>query len=460
MRDKIEIGFVLASVFGFIALKFIGLDFRMGDGNAYVYMAQSAWHGVLPYTDYFLADPPGFIFLLAPLAPLLSYKLLLVQTLPVLLEAGTAYIVFLLLKKWGAHSYAALAPFAYLASFSIIATSDFFTGVQLVMFLVMLGLLQFEQKRLKWAGICWALACLVKLYAVPAIAGFVLYALWQKKPIKKTLIAYALTILAFMAPFLLLAPHATIDNIILHQFRRPAGLSKLHVLQVFWQMEMIIIVLGMGGLFITKHKKLLLPFALSLIFLAALRDLYYLYLNIIMPFLIFGTVLLVQEIGAYAQKERGVLFAFLLGAYLFVGIHSVQSYYATYRPDGVFSNAPEIGDYVATLPKGATLYGSHELVPLLALASGKRIFDNHIDTNTQVFAAQSEDLEAISNAAAEHGVYLIARIADYPQYGITDQGYEGYFSETVFKESCESIKKFNSASIGVNNMIGVYWCKK
>jgi hypothetical protein len=121
-------------------------------------------------------------------------------------------------------------------------------------------------------------------------------------------------------------------------------------------------------------------------------------------------------------------------------------------------NAEEIGNYLKTQNGHQQIYGSHELAPILALFSGKKVFGNYIDTNTQVFAAHTLDLNHISEQAANAGVYLVARITDLPDYGIKDQGFEGYFSKDIFAKSCSRLKFFPSSSQESDNYIGIYDC--
>ena len=84
------------SIAVFLSWKLTHLVFRFGDGNAYIYMADALWRGMLPYRDFFLADPPVFVLLLAALKPVFGGHLILYQAIPVVLEAGAALLLFLL----------------------------------------------------------------------------------------------------------------------------------------------------------------------------------------------------------------------------------------------------------------------------------------------------------------------------------------------------------------------------
>ena len=137
--------FAAGSIVVFLFYKFSHLVLHFGDGNAYVYMADAILKGNVPYRDFFLADPPFMVYLLAFFKLFFGGKLILFQVLPVIFEAITSGIIFLILKKWN-NSLAFLAPLFYLFSFSTISTSDYLTGVQLVVMLSVLAIYFWENK--------------------------------------------------------------------------------------------------------------------------------------------------------------------------------------------------------------------------------------------------------------------------------------------------------------------------
>src|SRR3990167_1659434 len=97
-KEFYKIIFVFVTITFFLLFKFSNLSLRFGDTNAYLYMADVLWKGILPYRDYFLADPPFLVLLLAFFKLIFGKTLVLFQTLPILFEAGTAIVVYLLLK--------------------------------------------------------------------------------------------------------------------------------------------------------------------------------------------------------------------------------------------------------------------------------------------------------------------------------------------------------------------------
>ena len=71
-REIYNILFVFLTISFFLIFKFSNLTLRFGDTNAYLYMADSLWKGIMPYRDYFLADPPFLVIVLAVMQPILE----------------------------------------------------------------------------------------------------------------------------------------------------------------------------------------------------------------------------------------------------------------------------------------------------------------------------------------------------------------------------------------------------
>lgn len=458
-KKYLSLIFVFLTIAAFGYFKISHLTFRFGDSNAYFYMAQMLLEGKLPYRDFFLADPPFLVFVLAGIKALFASHLLVLQAVPILLESLTAFLLYAILRKSQA-ALAFLAPLIYLFSFSVLSTSDFVTGVQLVVFLFVMAIFLWEQNLPFASGVFWALSFLTKLYTFPAFIGFCFYVFWQgrKKDFLKLVLGAVSAAVLILGPLAISAFQKMVDFLLLHHLNRPAGLSKTAVFQFFVQKEWLILISSAIGIFFSKKKILVFPFAFTLIFLLLFQDLYYTYLGALLPYLV---IFAVCFLGWFWQRSGGNEYAaiFLLGLgglFLFL---SVSNYQNDLFSHGRFLNAPEIAGYVRALPENFDLYGSHEVAPLIALLSGKKLFKNYIDTNPQVFAAKTVDLKAVSQEATEKKVYLLARITDLPDYGIKNFGYEGFFDKEIFEESCQMVKEFPSTSKEQDNFIRIFKCQ-
>ncbi|MBI4359262.1 MAG: hypothetical protein HY577_01640 [Candidatus Nealsonbacteria bacterium] len=459
-KQILEWSFVLLVISVFLGFKLTNLTFHFGDGNAYFYMAQAVTQGELPYQDFFLADPPFLVFFLAGLRLFFGDHLLFYQALPIILELATALILFLLLKKQN-NPWAFLAPLVYLFSFSVLALSDYLTGVQLVVFLFVLALFFFERGHPFLSGLFWGLSALTKLYILPAFVGFALFVFLEKdrRILVRLIGGLVFCLFLVLGPLALLSFPRVVDDLLIHHLNRPAGLNKPEVFAFLFKREWLLIGLALAGALVSRQKKFLLPFCLTVVFLLFFPDLYYTYFGSLLPYLVILSLSFVAWLWAKSLAGQDWSIFILVLYILFLGV-SFWYYQQSFFVHGRFLNATEIAAYLKTRPEPFPLYGSHEVAPLVALLSQKKLLNGYIDTNAQVFASGALDLEAVSRAAVQNGVFLLARITDRPEEGITDFGYEGFFSPRAFRESCQRLKEFPSTAQELDNHLVIYRCSR
>ncbi len=444
----------------FVIVKLALLDYRFGDGNAYLYDSYLLSKGGIPYKDFVLADFPVQIFLLTLIRPLFANWTMGFYMVPVVAEAITAYLIYLILHRRN-NRFAVLAPLIHLWSFTVLSTSDFITGVQLTtMFTTFAWYLVTVGKNLT-AGIAFALSFLTKLYALPAAAFFGIFDLLQKRirPALWLLLGVSITMVLILAPILVVAPAQLFEQTLMMHFDRPAGLNKLDVLLFFVTKEWALLVASIPGFLFLRKNALSWSFLITIIFFLAFKDLYFVYLDYLLPFLVIFSLTAVHVMWELGRKMRFACIA-VFSAMLANSLMSNYLYFTHFQKLGHFSNAEEVASAINKLPENYEIYGSHEVAPLVALLSGRSTFHNHSDTNTQLFAAGLLDREQISEAAVHNGVYLIARITHLPEQGYNDVGYEGYFSPDRMKDSCQRALTFPSTSHESDNQIVVYRCHK
>lgn len=458
--DFIAIGLTLAL---FYWIKSIGFSYRFGDGNAYFYMADQFLRGLLPYRDFLIADPPLLILLLAGIKAIISNNIILFQAVPILLESATAIILFLETRK-KLPNLAKFAPALYLFSFLILSTTDYLTGLHFVIFFIALAYYFREKPYL--SGFFWGLATLIKLYVVPGFLGWIIWLKLSKqtKLLQKTIISYVLTGAIFMLPFLIISPWPVIDQIIIHQFNRPAGISKVKIFSFFIMHDLILLIMAGISFFVAKNLKTILPFLGWIIFYLIFKDLYYLYLGV----LAFWIILSVYELFIYLKESaQGTwlgssyqqLSIIIIISILFSQVVGIRLYQQTIQPKGLFPQVEAVADFIKQLPQ-KPLYGSHEVAPLVALKANRQLFNDHADTNAQLFGSGVLDKEKISAEAAQEGVYLLTKIANIPQNPNLDQGYEGYFDQKIFEKYCQRLEIFDGPDFELFSDIAIYECNK
>ena len=170
-------------------------------------------------------------------------------------------------------------------------------------------------------------------------------------------------------------------------------------------------------------------------------------------------VILAVEFVDFLNKKREELAWVFIALYVCVIIYSISGYVNIYQPEGIFYQPEEIATALRNAPGNLPIYGEDEVAPLLSLMSGRQIFDNMIDTSIQHFASGAQDMNALSEKAAENGIYFVARVANYPDQNIHDTGFEEYFDKKVFDSSCKLYKAFDrSVPDDPLNQVAIYKC--
>lgn len=419
-----------AAIAVFAFWKLSSLHFRFGDENVYFYMTRAIGDGILPYRDFFIADPPFFILIISAYKWLIGHHYILFKAWPVIFDCANAVLIYIFLKAKNC-KLAFLGPIFYLFSFTVLSTSDYVTGAETTIFFMLAALYADSKNKPYFTGTFWALSCLCKLYAAPALIGFLAYKMYAKEfvHLRKIIIAGIVTTAVVLAPFAIIAPHGLYYDLILHQFNRPIGLNKWDVWGFFAQMEWPLIIAGFAGSFAAKQKTLMVSAVLTAIFFMLYRDLYYLYLHILMPLLV---ILAIEALSWLKERAGGEMLGAALALYVLVSLYPVSSYAARFASGSIFSNTEPVAAALRDAPEPYPVYGIQEVAPLAALIADKPVFDNIIDTNTQNFAAGTHDRDTISLKAVENGIYLI-----------THEDNLLYFDQDLFDRYCTLYKSFD-----------------
>lgn len=459
--EQLKKAFIFVPVLFFLVYKLSSLEYRFGDQNAYFYMANAILEGEVPYRDFLLADPPLLVYLLALIRTAIGDNILLFSIFPPIFDALSSVFLYLYLKRKKL-SFSFLAPAIYLFSFLIISTSDYVTGLHLVLFLINLALL-FEKKPII-SGVFWGLATLIKLYTIPGFLAFFVWLVIQKKynNLLKTLSAYCLTAFVVMFPFLLVSPMQVINQIIVHQLNRPPGIPKFNVYYFFFVQDLLLIVSGIIGLIWKKNWQILLLLLSWLGFYLLFNDLYYVYLGILTPWLTIGLIDFLHQIRVKWQNDNlGYKIATSIFILFFLShLPALLFYHQNTKLQGRFTQVDNIAQFILNLDSKFHLYGSHEVAPLIALITGRPLFSNYYDTNAQIYGSGAVDKKQVSLEAVEDGVYLLTKVTNLPINAKLDSGYEGYFDSAIFEDYCQRLIIIDGQQIELFSDVAIYQCKK
>ena len=152
----------------FLVLKSFSIHWQTGDENVYFYMAwATADHGALPYGDYFFAHPPLHLLPGIILFGLFGFGPLTARLIPVGATITGAVFLFLLAKKHMGRVAAVATVFLYLTAFSLLRASTHWTGINLSVMWVIIGLWAFYKNRPLSSGVFMALGVCTGAYVLP-----------------------------------------------------------------------------------------------------------------------------------------------------------------------------------------------------------------------------------------------------------------------------------------------------
>ena len=161
-------GFALVAMF-FLVMKSYSFHWQIGDENIYMYMAwATAEHGALPYRDYFFAHPPLHLLPGVPLFGLFGIGPLTARILPVGASLVSALFLFLLSRRQVGRLAAVLCTFALLSAFSLLRASSHWTGINLAVMWICIGLYCLFSRKPATAGVMFALGVCTGNYVLPA----------------------------------------------------------------------------------------------------------------------------------------------------------------------------------------------------------------------------------------------------------------------------------------------------
>lgn len=403
----------------FLAIKFPHLSIRFSDTNVYFYQGYKILLGAQIYKDILFTNLPMwgyvsafYVFLTGGSLPLFFF----ISKLEVCL---TALLLFLIAKKKTDHSLGWItAPTVYLFSTAVLATSEHQTGV----FFAILGAVASYYfsliKRPVLSGICAAIGFTTKAYTLPLLAALgIHYVLYERKLLVKFIAGFIATFAAIVGPSLIIAPLEMYKQLIGYALVRQAGVSKETVFTFFMLHDPLIFILGIYSLsLVKKYTYLLLSLVFSMVFLFAYTDVYYLYLNMLVPAAALAAAALITDLSSY--KKHAATAALVVVAA--VATFNIYQYFTTFSKLGTI---PDLQKLVTTIKqqKPDQLYGADSITPALAYLSGVPLHNNIIDTNLNfynagIYSASDQTKQALTKKT----IFVSPSFSDQLASGIID----------------------------------------
>lgn len=440
----------------FLVIKLQGFGIRLSDSNVYFYTAFQLIEGNLLYKDIFFTNFPLLPYISAFYYLILFGNLKLYMLTPaveVIITSGILYYITLSHKK--SPLPASMVSGSYLFSFIVLSTSDHQSGVFLASLFATLSYMFLLKKRFTLSGICLGLMIMVKAYFLPILLALLIPVfLYQRKHIVTYLISILVTILIVLLPSLLFAREEMFSNIVSYSLTRSQGISKLNILRFFTIHDPLLVILFIYS--VIRFKKNLFAFLISvfgLLFIIFYQDIYYLYLNFLVPFLFLSLSEFSTSITKRFSINQFILpTIIIILALINVGIY-LTSYQSLQRLHNVSSLVSALKQHPATF-----LYGKNTITPALAYLTEKQMLGGIVDTNENIFRKGYLNSQKLTKEAIAQNAILVSEGAYYPQYNINQPIISEIFDIEQIASSCSQIGSFPITTEGVENRLNFFEC--
>lgn len=440
----------------FFALKISNNSVRLSDTNIYFNIAYQIFDGKLLYKDIFFSNFPFFSYVSSFYYFITGKSIeLFYLTSSIEVAITTIFIYLIVFKKTKDHIVSITSALLYIFSFMVLSTSDHQTGIFTASLFAVLGL-YFIKEKILLSGLFIAISFLTKAYFIPIVISFYGYIFIKrdKERIIKFSIGFFLAVIFVLLPFLLLAPKEFFSDIFGFSLTRPTGLSKINIMWFFITKDFPLFILLIFNLLNIKKNILFgLISIFSVIFFFAYKDIYYLYLNFLTPFLCISFYELYYFLKNKFDMQKLVIptivFAFLL--------YNLFSYMSSYRNLGKIE---DINKITATILKEKPdyLYGVNDITPALVTLTNIPALENINDAHEYFFTRKVYDKNFLTYKAIKTKTIIITHGADYPSYNIKQDILDNIFVKESIYKSCKNILSVPVISEGDANRINLFKC--
>lgn len=452
---KHSVPFLLLALLFFL-IKLNGLGLRLSDSNIYFYTAYQMLQGQTLYKDIFFTNFP-----LLPYISLLYFlisggNLTFYYLTPTLEAIGVSYIIYLItFKRYKNVLISLLSSAVYLFSFIVLATSDHQSGVFLASLFGISGYLFFEKKQSFRGGILIGLSILTKAYFLPLLlASCITLVIKQRKQLLMFLVGFFSIGFLVLLPSLIFARNEIFNNIVEYSLTRSQGISKIHILRFFVFHDLLLVCVFIYTIIRIKKDVFMGVLSLSsLLFILLYKDIYYLYLNFMIPFLAVSFSDFYTSIQKRFLPQKLILPTILIVIFLI----STSIYLSSFQSVQKLTNVDAIVAFLKDQPE-STIYGVNDITPALAYLSEKKLLNGIVDTNENIFRKGFLNESLLTKDAIKQHSLLISHGAYYPQFNIEDPLMGGIFDKDQVTTSCNLIHSYPVTTEGIDNRLNIFRC--
>ncbi|HSW47447.1 MAG TPA: hypothetical protein VLG67_00025, partial [Candidatus Saccharimonadales bacterium] len=350
----------------------------------------------------------------------------------------------------------------YLFSFIILSTSDHQTGVFIASFFAVLSYYFYQNKKYLLTGVFIALALLTKVYFIPILLSYITLFLLpasQRGEEKKFrnlqlfLVGGVVASLIILLPTLLFAFPDFIKDVFVYSLTRSQGIDKSAIFWFFITHDFALFALLLFNLVTIKKNQFFgLVSLFGILFLLFYKDVYFLYLNFLIPFL----ALSYPEFYKTMQKSFGLqksIIPTILGFCLFF---SFVTYFNGFRNLQKIDLERAVTIIKKENPK--SLYGVNDIAPGLSYLTGIPLLNNVIDTNSNIYRKGFLNSKKMTTDAISQKAILVTHGYYYPQNGVEEIAVDEIFDIKRVKKHCKLLDSFPVQTEGAENRLNLLRC--
>lgn len=460
----------------FLLIKLSGLGIRLSDTNIYFYTGYQLLQGKMLYKDIFFTNLPLFPYISGIYALLTGGNLTFYYFTAAVEAVITGFLIYVIvIRQYRNTLLASLCSLLYLFSFMLLSTTDHQTGVFLASLFAVTSYYFYTEKKLLLSGICIALTLLIKAYFLPILLTYVIILLIQPhkktekgKPLAHILssihagqmihfsVGFAVTMLIVLLPTFLFAQRDFIRDVFEYSLTRSGGIPKIRIFWFFITHDLLITTsLIYSLIMIRKYTFFGVLSVLGLIFFILYKDIYYLYLNFLLPFLSIAFANLYSDLEKRLKLQQMVLltiFAVCLMINLVIYLGGYRDLQRIHNIDQLVSTIKSINP--------PYLYGGNGVTPALAYLTDTPLVNPSVDMNANIFRKGFLNTEKLTREALENNAIFVGEGIDYPQFQvfqpITD---EVIAIEQLQKNKCALVTTIPIKTEGPQNRINLITCE-
>lgn len=443
--------------FLFLLIKLPNVGIRLSDSNIYFYSAYQLFLGKMLYKDIFFTNFPLFPYISVLYFLILGKNLALYYITPLIEVLLVSIVIAKIIYTETKNTFLTIVSIcSYLFSFIILTTTDHQTGVFIASLFAIVSYYSYTKNRFFFSGFFIGLTLMTKAYFLPVFLALVLTMIVKRQ--KKTvgfLISFLITILLVLSPSFLYARGELITDIINYSLVRTQGISKENILWFFVQHDLLLTSCFVYSLATIKKRPFFGFLSLfGILFILFYKDIYYLYLNFFVPFLVLTIPSLLMGI-----QKKFLVQKFVLPTIIFIAcIYNIALYTTTYRTLQKIDNMDDLVKKI-TSEHPDFLYGINAITPAFAYLSNTPLLKNIVDTNDNIYRKGFLHANRLTSEALKKKTIFIALGASYPQQNIAvDIVSEVIDKKQLQRMHCRLLTSYPVVTEGLENRLNIISC--